>query len=296
MLFLKDAEHLGLAAQGQQLAGILRVGKAQEQAVREGLYLEQVDLSRTDKEGTIEVVHRVAQRVIGRIKFPKAFQEERLVLQPVFAEQADGLLGMRRDAVVGDVVVHNLLHLRAQGVHDLCRHALWQSPDAAVVAVCHGRVYLQGSLGVEFAHGLVEDEEERARIGAHAGGGRDVKELHVLVAEKRVVQAFHLVVHLRAGAAVGHVELYHVVEVLQREAYGDLVRLACVRTLDVYRFEHLYLLFFLSSQEEIHGFAEYHGTAQPKDCAICGADTYDLGNEREPRVPDTLQEVCGEKA
>ena len=102
----------------------------------------------------------------------------------------------------------------------------------AIVAVRNGSINAQSRTGIQVAHGLVEHEEERTRVGAQTRLRSDVEKFHILVVEEHIVKAFDLVVDLGTGGTIGHVEVNHFVEFFEIIADGHTIGAAGILAAD----------------------------------------------------------------
>ena len=69
---------------------------------------------------------------------------------------------------------------------------------------------------------LAQHKEQRAGVGTHAAGRRDVEIFHVLLLVDLEVQAFHLVIHSSDDRRVLHLQPQQPVDFLQRAAHRHL--------------------------------------------------------------------------
>ena len=124
-------------------------------------------------------------------------------------------------AAYGPGGIDDVLHLGLDAVYVGLGH-LVAYHHVAVVALGHGYVDDDVAVAVELAHGLAKDEEERAGVATHARGRGDVEELDVLGLIDAVVQSLHLVVDVSDDGLVLHLEVQHLVDLVQLATHGHL--------------------------------------------------------------------------
>ena len=242
-VFLEDVEHLLLLHHLFQRVGVLLAGDAQQQPVVVFHEVEQPDEAGAGQQVAVVIVHGVAQRIIIGVERAGGFQQPHLVVHAALAEDAHGFGGVALRAVKGDVLGDDFLHPLLDG-GDVFQRDGPAEAQVAEVALRYGMFHVQLSCRKQLADSLVEDETERADVGAHARGVAYVEKLHVLVVVDAEVQPFGTVVDLGADHLIGEIEIKTVINIQKcasdRECFINIIIFAT----NLYRVFHNSLVFF----------------------------------------------------
>ena len=211
-VFLKYIQHLLLLYHLVQFIGILFVGDAQQQAVVIFHEVEQIDKSGAGQEVAVVVVYSAVQRVIEGVERSRGFQQFHLVVHAPFAEHAHGFGGVAFGAVEGDVLCDDFLHALFDGSHVFQFDG---AADAQIAEVTfrHRMLYVEFSLGKEFADSLVEDETERTDVSAHARWVAHVEKFDVFVVIDSEIESFGTVVDLGAYHLIGKIKIKSIINI-----------------------------------------------------------------------------------
>ena len=158
-------------------------------------------------ERVVEIVGRVLEGIIGDIDVSAGAEELDLVVVAELAEDADGLVGLHFVAAEGDVLLHELLHPGADGVHLGFRDGgAVGLVDIAEIALGNRAAQDDAVVREQVAGGLAEQEAQRAAVDVAAGVGAIVEKLDVAVVEHAELEPFGDVVDLGGKDVVGAFE------------------------------------------------------------------------------------------